>query len=504
MSTVSAEEVGAGGGRGLPGHGIAATAPPPAGRAQRERLGDEVGYLLTRMREQCAGVPAQRARVDAELQWWLEAGGRSILECVQRSFVVRQLCLRLADSDGTWRNALSYIGDLDPADEVVCTYDYDRAEIRYTASSPLASPYAWTASAGASVRTWYARTGMSAITAWLIATSRIARDTGQRCTIFTNRLYHETTVLFGLAQLDGVEVRVLDDCAAIAQAARSAEAPAVVFLDSSRPDGGVGALRAILGDIDPGRVGCVVWDNTCAPADEHPFGDLPHGLRTSLLLLRSHAKLDQFGLEFCALGTLALMSSPGLTDAARAFLAGLEKYLPDALAVTGGCASPATLRLLTALGLPEPELSARGNRVLRAANSLGAQLLRSALEPSGRYVIEENEHLCFAEIHVLDLPGPPDFGAPVDWGPWRGFDQLLTEVEQHAAARAIPIWKSASFGFHYTGLSWYSGEDAPFPAGYRHTVLRPCFGMHDPEGVAQVVEILAGHLLAREDWAEGA
>jgi hypothetical protein len=507
MSTVPAQEAGRGQGPAWPGPAIAGTVlPPQVEKAQQQRLSDEVSYLLTRIREQSAGVPAQLARVDAELEWWLKAESRSLLDGVQRSFLVRQLCLRLAASDGTWRNSLSYIGDTDPADEAICTYDYDRAEIRYTASSPLASPYAWTASVGAEVQTWYARTGMSAITAWLISTARIARDAGRRCTIFTNRLYHETAILFELARLEWVEVRVLDDCHAITAAARAAEAPAVVFLDSSRPDGDVGAVGRILRDIDPERVGCVVWDNTCAPADAHPFADgvRPDVLRTSLLLLRSHAKLDQLGLEFCALGSLALMSSPAPTDAARGFIDGLANYLPDALAVSGGCASPTTLRLLAALGLPEPELSATGNRALRAANALGAHLLRSALEPSGRYVIEENEHRCFAEIHVLDLPGPPDFGAPAVWGPWEGFDRLLTEVERHGAAVAVPIWKSASFGFHYTGLSWYPGEDPPFPGGERHTVLRPCFGMHDPEIIAQIVEILAEHLLGRADWAGGA
>jgi len=506
MPTVPAREARRDRGVALPRRAIAGTVLPQLEKPQVQRLCDEVNYLLTRMRQQSAGVPAQLAGIDAELQWWLGAETRSLFECVQRSFLVRQLCLRLAASDGTWRNALSYIGDIDPADAVVCTYDYDRAEILYTASSPLASPYAWTASVGAEVRTWYARTGMSAITAWLISTARIARDAGRQCTIFTNRLYHETAILFELTRLEGVEVRILDDSDAITAAARDAEAPAVVFLDSSRPDGDVGAVARILRDIDPERIGCVVWDNTCAPADEHPLADfvMPDVMRTSLLQIRSHAKLDQLGLEFCALGTLALMSSAMPTDAARAVIEGLEKYLPQVLAVSGGCASPTTLRLLAALGLPESALSARGNRVLRAANALGAQLLRSALEPSGRYVIEENEHGCFAEIHILDLPGPPDIGGPPVWDPWTGFDRLLTEVERHGAALAIPIWKSASFGFHYTGLSWYLGEDAPFPDNHPHTVLRPCFGMHDPDVTAQVVEILAEHLLGRPDWAADA
>lgn len=470
------------------------------------RLREEVGYLLTRVREQSRGVPAQHARVAAELRWWRDTTGHALIECVRRSFIVRQLCLRLADSDGTWRNAISYIGDTDPRDETVCSYDYDRAEVRFPITSALAAPYEWLKAADIEVVTWYARTGMSAITAWLIAASRIAHDAGQRCTVLTNRLYHETAVLFELADLSWVDVRTVDSAAEIVAAARSVPSPMLVFLDSSRPDGHVDAVRHVLRELDADRVGCVVWDNTCAPADEHPFGEAidVSGLRTTLLLLRSHAKLDQFGLELCALGSLALLNGPRPSRLARTMLDGFTNYLPDALAVSGGCASPPTLRLLDALGLPQPELVARGNRVLRAANVRGGELLRAALEPSGRYFIEGNEHQCFVEIHVLDLPGPPDFGAPAVWVPWEAFDRLLTKVEQQAATVDVPVWKSASFGFHYTGLSWYSAEDLPRPHGHAHTVLRLCFGMHDPDVVARVVDVVGANLLARADWSPGA
>jgi hypothetical protein len=479
-------------------------AEPVAGTDQAGRIRAEVTYLLERIRRQAAGTP-QAALVETELAWWRAAAGRTLVEQVRRGFAVRQLCLRLADSDGTWRNAISYIGDLDPADESVCTYDYDRAEIRYTAGSTLATPYGWTGEIGADVTTWYARTGMSAIAAWLLAVSRVAQDGARRCTVLTNRLYHETTILFELSQLTWVQVRTFDDVDALLAAAATVKGPATVFLDSSRPDGHAAAVRRVLRAVDPDRFGCVVWDNTCAPADEHPFTDgFAFGdMTTSLLLLRSHAKLDQLGLEFTALGTLALLTGPGIAEGARPTVVGLKNYLPDALAVSGGCASPPTLRLLDALGLPERALVARGNEVLRAANVLAGRLLKESLEPGGRYAIEENEHRCFVEIHVLDLPGPPDFGAPPDWEPWTAFDALLTEMERVGAERDVPIWKSASFGFHYTGLSWYSGEDPPHPHGHRHTVLRLCVGMHDPAEVRRVVDVVSEHLLARPDWVDG-
>jgi hypothetical protein len=211
-------------------------------------------------------------------------------------------------------------------------------------------------------------------------------------------------------------------------------------------------------------------------------------------MLRSHAKLDQLGLEFCSLGSIALMSRPATEGLGAAWRTGFNRFMADSLAVTGACASPATLRLMASLGLPSPELSARGNRYLREANVLGGRLLAAGLNPSGRYVVEQSDHRCFVEIHILDLPAPDSIGGPPTWPAWDEFNTELTGLEQLAAKQSIPVWKSASFGFHYTGLSWYAAEGPPRPQGQPHTVLRVCFGMHDPAVTAEVADLVVQHL----------
>lgn len=459
----------------------------------------EVRYLLDRMLAQPDRPGVSRADLLAEYAWWTESDDRPLSEAVCRGFQVRQLCLRVADSDGTWRNSVSYIGDPDQLDTTVCTYDYDRAEIRFEPKSPLSRPYPWPVGADRTVDAWYTRTGMAAITAWLIAVARLAAESG-RHVVLTNRLYHETKVLFASMRLHDVEIRTYDDIDGILAAAAAERDPVVVFLDSSRPYGDLAAVTRVLRESAPERIGCVVWDNTCAPMAQRPYevtevtedGAGGADLDRALLLVRSHVKLDQLALEFCALGSITMIGSAD--DGPEPWLDAMRRFIPDCLAVTGGCASPATLRMLAALGLPNHELTTPSNQLLRDANRLGGRLLAESLAHPDHYRIELNDHLCFVEIHLLGLPAPADSNSRAPFPPWERFDQTLTRLELHAAGASLPVWKSASFGFHYTGLSWYGADDGG------HTVLRVCFGMHDPADTARLVTMVVDHLGPGEDW----
>ncbi|SER03120.1 hypothetical protein [Actinokineospora terrae] len=492
---------------------MATTAPPEGATgdpAQLDRMAEEVGHLLARL---LAGAhPSVADRLLDEAAWWSDVSGASLLTAVQRGFAVRQLVLRTADSDGSWRNSLSYIGDPSGVDEAVCTYDYERAEVRFPPESPLARPYSWVRGEDCAVETWYARNGMSAITAWLIAVARMASERGRPHLVLTNRLYHETEILFHMARLSGVVVHKHDTVGELLTAAHAAEDPVTVFLDSSRPDGGAEAVTRVLRELDPGKVGCVLWDNTCCSSADNPFETVDGHrestvespvvraeLNTTLVVLRSHAKLDQLGLELCSLGSVAMVTTEANTGEGPLWLEGMQRFFADALAVTGACVSPATLRLLAAVDLPNEPLSARANRHLRAANVLAGAVLKDKLD-GVRYAVEENEHGCFVEVHLLELPGPEPIGGPPTWPLWDDLDAELTLVEQHAARRSIPVWKSASFGFHYTGLSWYAAEDPPRPQGHPHTVLRVCFGMHDPAVTTEAAEIIAEHLTRKQSW----
>jgi hypothetical protein len=472
--------------------------PRTGGReTQLWRMSKEVRYLLGRLDREPG---ARRRRLRAEAAWWADECQRSLPEVVRRGFLVRQLCLQNA-GDGTWRSSLSYIGDQNPADEAVCVYEYDRADVRFAASSPLARPYPWADEQAEAV--WYARTGMSAIVSWLIAAGRMAAERGRRQLVLTNRLYYETCLLFQSARLADVEIRSYPDTAALL-AAVAAAGPVAVFLDSSRPGGGAAVLSRVLAEADAARVGCVVWDNTCMPAAADPFGHpVPvSGPRTTLLLIRSHTKLDQLGLELCSLGSITMLpGSPQPTTAeASAWREAMRRFLPDCLAVTGSSASPSALRLLAALGLPNFQLSAAANQRLREANTLAGRLLAAGLKPTGRYWVEQHEHGCFAEIHIPELPAPALASETAAWPAWVELKQELAGLERQAARYSVPIWKSASFGFHYTGLSWYPSESQDGADGRPHTVVRVCVGMHDPEVTAQVAALVAERLAGRRVW----
>ena len=269
--------------------------------------------------------------------------------------------------------------------------------------------------------------------------------------------------------------------------------------DSSRPWGDASSATKVLRSVR--STDLVVWDNTCSPAAVHPFDETfpPEALCSTLMLLRSHLKLDQLGLELCAIGSIAALTPPG-RDSDNIWQNGLQDFLSDAIGATGACASPATLRLLTALGLPNTELSTLANQRLHRSNVKGAELLGSALSTTGRYQVELNRHECFVEIHVNELAGPPPVGGAPTWPAWDDLDAELDVIIEHAERHHIPIWKSASFGFHYTGLSWFSSDRPPTPHGFPHTVLRVCFGMHDPVETKIVAQTIADRMLAKLSW----
>jgi hypothetical protein len=149
---------------------------------------------------------------------------------------------------------------------------------------------------------------------------------------------------------------------------------------------------------------------------------------------------------------------------------------------------------MTALGLPSPVFAARGNRYLRAANRLGGRLLADLSAHDDRYRVDRPEHEFFAEIHVLDH-SPPDIADKNS-----PFIRRIAGVEDLAARHSIPVWKSGSFGFHYTALDLYSsalGNWSPVLTEAPHITLRVAFGGHDVPMATQVAQLIIDGLTER-------
>lgn len=473
---------------------------------QRTRMAEEIRYLVDRALEHVDDGSELEAGLRREAAWWMDPG-LSLLDAVVRSFMTRQLLVQLEGIGGTWRNSLSYIGEPVPSDQEVCTYEYDRAAIALPSGSALARPYEWVEVPELAVDAFYTRNGMTAITAWLLALARMANEQQRPYIVLTNRLYHETIALFEQARLRGVQIQLHQTLDPLLETMNTIDGNVVVFLDSSRPDGGSEALASVLRCMGSRRGSFVVWDNTCAPAADHPFGDDSKAgdLAVPLVVIRSHAKLDQAGLELCPLGSLALVTRIDRDEDTfgwKQWRKTMRRFVAEAISATGACVSPVALRLLSRLGLPHPELSKRANECVRAANELGGKLLRAELATTACYRVETNEHKCFVEIHLDEVPGAPaDLSSGyTEWPVWDVIEHELTAIQSSAADLQVPVWKSVSFGFHYTAMSWYESNEPPRPQGCPHTVLRVCFGMHDPPVTTIVSRVIARHLQERKQW----
>ena len=413
-------------------------------------------------------------------------------DVVRRSFEARRLCIS-SEEALSWRNSLSYIGGTpDPLDTVICSHDYERAEVTLPPDAPLSHPYPWLRRFGAESKTLYTTSGMAAIAGWLTGVARVAAEREQHHLVLTNQVYYETNRLFRLAALQHVTIRVCAGLDEILAAMAQARQPVVVMLDSTYPGGDPASVARVMRAADPERVGCVAWDSTCVPAVVDPFASLASltSLPVALAVLRSHAKLDQLGLELCGFGSATIAHHGPDEPHPSSWGSQLRFFVESIMEVSGTFAPASSVRLMARTGvLPVPRLAVRANARVREANRIGRSVLARELEPTGRFVVREYGHSCFVAIHVLGLSAPSTETLEAE------VYALETLGEEHGMA----IWRSASFGFHYTALSAYEAKGPPESRGFPpHGVIRVCFGAHDGDVCRDVAMLVAEYL--RERW----
>ncbi|WP_024934825.1 hypothetical protein [Actinomadura welshii] len=453
-------------------------AAPAAGQA--ERLRDEMLHLLDRGLKTAPAGTSAAEDLAAEARWWEVERLPDLAASVRRAFAARRLLLAAPDRR-TWRDSLSYIGDADPADLTVSEHEYERSDIALRDDHPLAAPYPWAAGRDVGLTVRYTGSGMAAITAWYLALAKLTTDV----TVVTNTLYYETETLFELCPAAHVRVEPRADRDGFLRRLRTASGPVVAFLDSCQPFGDAAMVREVLARGDePGPL-AVVWDNACAPiaADPCPGG----WTGVPLVLLRSHHKLDELGLELATLGSAAVATPPGMDEPRRAHAEGLRDLLPKVLSVAGGHATAAALRTMDRYGLPDPALTARANAATLAANRAGGRALRAALDGARGCLVQEYEHGCFVNVRLTGLR--PRLGNPA-------LDLVIRRAAADAAPEGLAVWRSGSFGFHYTALSGWAvaSHDVESLGHGAHTVLRVCFGGHDDDVAAAVARLVARHV----------
>ncbi len=470
----------------MPGRLSLSTIPVEASTSQAARISAEVLYVLGRV---IATTPqgASRDRLVEEAAWWQSTEPKSVRHAVRRSFEARRLCIS-SEEALSWRNSLSYVGGTpDPLDTVLCSHEYDRAEVELAPDAPLAQPYPWLRRVGAQAKTLYTTSGMAAIAGWLTGVARVAAERDQHHLVLTNQVYYETDRLFGLAGLAHLTIRGCAGLDEILVELARARQPVVVMLDSTYPGGDPASVARVLRAADPERVSCVAWDSTCAPAIADPCAGLT-SLAVPLAVLRSHPKLDQLGLELCGFGSATIAYDRSAKPSSRG--PQLLTFVESIMGVSGLYAPASSVRLIARAGvLPIPPLAVTANGRVREANRIGRGVLARELEASGRFVVREYDHACFVTIHLLGL------GAPVRE---EELDAEVYALEALGAEHGMAVWRSASFGFHYTALSAYEAKGPPETRGLPpHGVIRVGFGAHDPDVCQDVAMLLAEYLRGR-------
>ncbi|MEA2150695.1 MAG: hypothetical protein QOD69_2525 [Solirubrobacteraceae bacterium] len=424
-----------------------------------------------------------------EAAWWRSSEPASVRDVVRRSFEARLLCIS-SEEALSWRNSLSYVGGTpDPLDTVICSHEYERAEVTLPPDGPLSHPYPWLRRVAAESKTLYTASGMAAIAGWLTGVAGVAAQRDQHHVVLTNQVYYETQRLFGLAGLQHVTIRGFAGLDEILDAMAQARQPVAVLLDSTYPGGDPASVARVMRAADPERVGCVAWDSTCAPAVADPCASLT-SLPVALAVLRSHPKLDQLGLELCGFGSATIAYDGPAEPHPSSWGSQLRFYVESVMEVSGTFAPASSVRLMARSGvLPVPPLAVDANARVRGANRIGRSVLARELEATGRFVVRAYEHACFVTIHLLGPAAPSRE------------DELDAEVyalEALGAQHGMAVWRSASFGFHYTALSAYEAKGPPETRGLPpHGVIRMAFGAHDPDVCEDVAVLVADYLRGR-------
>jgi hypothetical protein len=411
--------------------------------------------------------------------------GRSVLEAVQWAFSAR---MTLVGVSGTqqWRDSFSRLGPPTVGESGLMVSEYQRSELIIPAISPLACFYPWLKQPGLRSVIRYTASGMSAIAGFFLGLAKVARCSGQPIRLLTTPLYWETKALIELDPCHGLFVWECHQTSdGLLSSIEVAEGPCAVFLDSSETLETISLVTDLQHKGTPTGLLAVGWDTTCIPRHtEVRWGEIG----APLILVRSHIKLDQLGLELSSLGSTTAVARGTLLPAAAAFLETFLEWSPRYCQLFGVNASGDALRRLYRLGLPDDVLGRQHNDSLIRANRAGAQRLSQLLEGCERIRLIDYPHGCFCALH-LSFPARSSARFPRP-GP---ITRVARELHEQAATHGLPLFNSAGFGFAFTAALGYETTSGAANGG---SVIRIAFGGHDPPLVDSVAKLIVD--VARE------
>ena len=325
--------------------------------------------------------------------------------------------LRAAHERSAWRTTeTSWSNGVKSNGPFQFHYDYQRADLSvrgpdfYDASEfPMSEPE-------------YTGSGMAAISAALIAISRLFGET----TIIAQPNSYAETIEFLKSYGEKLNLNLWDK-------AKAVQGLQVFLLDSSVPSGAFyAALNQHAAPID-----LLLFDTTCLASTS---GRIRQALRWALrqripvVMVRSHTKLDSLGAEYGRLGSLAVMAGE-TTDQ----LAELANEIKQAVRLFGGAALPAHFPPYAGSKEFERLTRLRMAKTVRN-NRLAVQLLISAGVPAldracGLYAI---------------LTGSFDE---------RTARKAAERMSNELRAKGLPLRHAGSFGFDFAATEWCRNAD---------------------------------------------
>lgn len=308
-------------------------------------------------------------------------------------------------------------------------YDYQRADLE------VRGPPFYDLDDELTRDTVYAASGMAAIAALLLASARVI---GEADILVLPGSYGETIELIeGYAR----HLRLLTLKGGLEQAGEPTGLPKVMLLDSCAPAAG---FEAVLRCANP-SLDLLIFDTTCLSSGSGRILRVlqwARKCRISVVLLRSHTKLDSLGAEYGRLGS-AVFIDADKTSEARACgskVKELSSEMRNAVRLLGGAALPAHF---------PPYIGSSSYRVL--TNKRVAAILRNGRR-TARYFASALAGRT-AELHFTH-------GLYVTLGSTRQFDeqtarQAAAEMSEDLSRDGFPIRHAGSFGFDFAATEWF-------------------------------------------------
>jgi len=312
-------------------------------------------------------------------------------------------------------------------------YDYQRADLE------VKGPPFYAFRSCDSHDTIYTSSGMSAISALLLATARLMTSAD---ILVLPGSYGETLELI---EMHARHLRIVQIANPPKDIAAAGAENRILLLDTSTPTHGI---ETVMSCTTP-KIGLVVFDTTCFSSGSGRLARVlswARRCRLPTVFVRSHTKLDSLGVEYGRLGSAVFVDARKPAESsARKLLQMLANETRQAVRLFGGAALPAHF----------PPF-AGSDAYRRLTNSRVAAILRNNRRTAryfGEALADSAGQLNYA--HGLYLTLAPKL--PVDEDQAR---DLADRLSRDLSKAGMPVRHAGSFGFDFAATEWFHDTES--------------------------------------------